>query len=49
MNFWDIFILVAVLLPVGWTLLRLRRKKRSGCAGCCHCCGASCPSKKETP
>ena len=50
MNFWDISILLAVALPVGWTLLRLRRKKRSGCPGCCACCSGACPEPhpKET-
>ena len=47
MNFWDISILVGVALIVGFSLLRMRRKKQSGCPGCCACCGGSCSTKKS--
>lgn len=42
MNFWDISILAAVAVMVGFALWRMRRKKKSGCSGCCACCSGSC-------
>jgi len=46
-NFWDISILVLVAAMVGAALLRLRKKKKTGCPGCCNCCSGCKPEEKE--
>ena len=42
MNFWDISILAAVAVMVGFALWRMRKKKKNGCPGCCACCSGTC-------
>lgn len=46
MNFWDYSILAAVGLMLILALLRMRKKKKTGCPGCCNSCPGGCPSKK---
>lgn len=50
MNFWDYSILAAVGLMLLLAVLRMRKKKKSGCPGCCVCCSGACPEPhpKET-
>jgi hypothetical protein len=49
MNFWDITILVFIGGLAAAALLRLHRKKKTGCPGCCSCCSqcnaGSCGAK----
>jgi len=47
MNFWDYSILAAVGLMVLLALLRMRKKKKTGCPGGCSCCPGGCNSDKN--
>ena len=49
MNLWDISILVLVGLAVAAALIRMRRKKKTGCPGCCSCCSGCPDGRKDQP